>query len=140
MPGHLNDHARRALTSGRLAHLTTINPDGSPQVSAVWTGLDGDEIVVAHMMGGRKVQNVARDPRVALSAEAEGANAVGMAHHLVIRGRARLTEGGAPELLQDLARVYVGPDAVFPPMDDPPPGHIIHITPTWVGGVGPWQD
>jgi PPOX class probable F420-dependent enzyme len=139
MPAHLNDHARRALTEGRLAHLTTINDDGSPQISAVWTGLDGDEIVVAHLMGGRKVQNIAADPRVALSIETEGANAVGMAHHLVIRGEARLTEGGAPELLQQLARVYVGPDAVFPAMDDPPPGHVIHIRPTWIGGVGPWS-
>jgi PPOX class probable F420-dependent enzyme len=140
MPARLNDHARRALTSGRLAHLTTVNTDGSPQMSAVWTGIDGDQIVVAHMMGGRKVQNIAADPRVALSVEAEGSNPVGLTHHLVIRGRARLTAGGAPELLQDLARIYIGPDAVFPPMDDPPPGNIIHITPTWVGGVGPWRD
>jgi hypothetical protein len=34
----LTDEVRDALTAGRLAHLTTINSDGSPQVSVVWVG------------------------------------------------------------------------------------------------------
>jgi hypothetical protein len=49
-----------------------------------------------------------------------------------------VTEGGAPKLLQQLARVYLGPDVKFPPMDNPPPGYITHITVERVGGVGPW--
>ena len=52
-------------------------------------------------------------------------------------GRARITEGGAPELLQQLAQIYIGPDATFPPMPNPPAGYITHITPERVGGVGP---
>lgn len=136
----LTDDIREAVTAGRLAHLTTINPDGSPQVSAVWVGLDGDDIVIGHLMGGRKVSNIARDPRVALSIEAEGANPVGMANYLIVQGTARLVEGGAPELLQRLAEVYVGPGVKFPPFDNPPPGHVIRITPERVGGVGPWTD
>jgi PPOX class probable F420-dependent enzyme len=138
-PAPLTDDVRRALTAGRLGHLCTVNPDGSPQASVVWIGLDGDDIVVGHLMGGRKVRNIARDPRVTLTVEAEGANPVGMANHLVIRGTARLEEGGAPELLQRLAEVYVGPGVRFPPMDDPPPGHVIHITAERIGGMGPWS-
>lgn len=134
----LSDAARLALTAGRLGHLSTVNPDGSPQVSVVWIGLEGDEIVIGHLMAGRKVANIARDPRVALTVEAEGANAIGMANHLVVHGTARLVEGGAPELLQRLAEIYVGPGVRFPPMDDPPPGNVIHITPERVGGMGPW--
>jgi len=53
-------------------------------------------------------------------------------------GRARLEEGGAPELLQRLARVYLGPDVKFPPMDDPPPGVTMRIEVERVGGIGPW--
>jgi hypothetical protein len=49
-------------------------------------------------------------------------------------------EGGAPELLQRLARVYLGPDVKFPPMDDPPPGYVIRTTAERIGGVGPWTD
>lgn len=137
-PVPLSREVRAALTAGRLGHLVTLNPDGSPQVSVVWTGLEGEDIVAGHMMGGRKVQNIARDPRVALSVEAEGANPIGMANALIITGTARLVEGGAPELLQRLAEVYIGPAVRFPPMDDPPPGHVIHITAERIGGVGPW--
>jgi PPOX class probable F420-dependent enzyme len=136
----LTDEVRRALIAGRLGHLTTLNADGSPQVSVVWIGLDGDDIVVGHLMGGRKVTNIAQDGRVALTVEAEGANPVGMTNYLIVHGSAHLTEGGAPELLQRLAGIYVGPGVKFPPFDDPPPGHVIHITPQRIGGVGPWAD
>ena len=134
----LTDDVRRALTAGRLAHLTTMNPDGSPQMSAVWIGLDGDDVVVGHLMRGRKIANIERDPRVAFSVEAEGANPVGMTNYLLVHGTARLVEGGAPELLQRLAEIYVGPGTKFPPFDNPPAGHVIHITPLRIGGVGPW--
>src|SRR5947209_1475784 len=46
----LNDNARKALTSGRDAHLVTLNPDGSPQTPLVWVGLDNDEIVCAPLL------------------------------------------------------------------------------------------
>ncbi len=44
----LNEKVRQALTAGHLAHLVTLNKDGTPQVSIVWVGLDDDEIVCAH--------------------------------------------------------------------------------------------
>jgi len=134
----LTGEMRRVLTAGRLAHLVTVNPDGSPQMSAVWIGLDGGEIVIGHLSGGRKVTNIARNPRVAMTVEADGANPIGMANYLIVYGNARLVEGGAAELLQRLAEVYIGPGVKFPPFDNPPPGHVIHITPIRVGGVGPW--
>lgn len=104
----LDDAVRGALTAGNLAHLVTLNPDGSPQVSIVWVGVDGDEIVSAHLMPQQKLRNIRRDPRVVLSLETGGRNELGLHHYLVVHGRARLTEGGAPELLQRLARVYLG--------------------------------
>ncbi len=128
------------LNEGHLGHLVTINADGSPQASVVWIGRDGDEIVIGHLMGGRKIANITRDPRVVLTVEADGANSVGMRNYLIVHGLATLREGGAPELLQRLARIYVGRDAKFPPMENPPPGHIIAITPTRLGGVGPWSE
>lgn len=132
--------ARDLIATGRLGHLHTTNADGSPQVSVVWVGVDGDELVVAHMGTGAKIRNIRRDPRVVLSFDADERNAVGMALTLIVHGEATLTEGGAPALLQQLARVYVAPDAVFPPFPDPPEGHVIHIRPSRVGGVGPWTE
>jgi PPOX class probable F420-dependent enzyme len=130
--------AREVLESDRLAHLVTLNPDGSPQVTCVWVGLEGDEIVSGHLGSRQKLRNVERDPRVAISIESKRTNELGLQEYLVVHGRARIQEGGAPELLQRLARTYIGPDAVFPPMPDPPPGFVMRITGERLGGVGPW--
>jgi PPOX class probable F420-dependent enzyme len=135
----LNDAARELIGSGALAHLVTLDPDGSPQISVVWVGVDGDELVAGHLDGNqKKLRNLRRDPRVAISFEAKSANPVGMRHYLVVHGTARITEGGAPELLQELAQVYVGPGTDFPPMPEPPPGFVSRITIEKVGGSGPW--
>ena len=53
-------------------------------------------------------------------------------------GTARITEGGAAELLQELAYIYLGPGVRFPPAGNPPPGYITHINVNLVSGVGPW--
>jgi PPOX class probable F420-dependent enzyme len=134
----LNDQVRDVVTAGRLGHMVTLNPDGSPQVSLVWVGVDGDQIVTAHMAAWRKVQNLQRDPRVALSIEAEGSDEHGLDHYLVVQGTAEVTLGGAAPLLQRLAEVYLGPGVKFPPVDDPEVGFVVRITPTRIGGVGPW--
>jgi PPOX class probable F420-dependent enzyme len=136
--GVLPQDAIDVIESDALAHLVTINRDGSPQVTCVWVGMDGDEIVSAHLFPQQKLRNVERDPRIALSLEATGANPVGMRHYLVVHGRARIEQGGAPEWLQHLAHTYVGPGVTFPPMPDPPPGVRLRITPERVGGLGPW--
>lgn len=129
---------RAVLEGPALAHLVTLEPDGRPQISIVWVGLDGDEIVAAHLPEHRKVRNMRRDSRVALSIESGTRNSMGLNEYVVIHGRARITEGGAAELLQQLAHVYLGPDVTFPRMADPPPGYITHITVERIGGVGPW--
>jgi len=134
----LPDSARAVLESPALAHLVTLNPDGSPQVTIVWVGLDGDEIVAAHLPEHRKVRNIRNDPHVALSIETDKRNTMGLNEYLVIYGTARITEGGAADLLQKLAHTYLGPDVRFPPMDNPPPGFITHISVDRVSGVGPW--
>ncbi len=135
----LPDSAAELIDAGHLAHLVTINPDGSPQVAIVWVGRDGDELVTAHLSTTQqKLRNLRRDPRVVLSLEAGTRNDYGLDEYLVVHGTARLVDGGAPELLQRLAHVYLGPDVKFPPMDDPPPGTVCHIAVERVGGVGPW--
>ena len=75
-PELLNDEVRAALTAGNLVHVVTLAPDGSPQVSIVWVGLEDDEIVAGHLGSRQKLRNIGRDPRVALSI-----------HSLIIRGR-----------------------------------------------------
>lgn len=135
----LPDSAKALIRGGALGHLVTIGADGSPQVTCVWVAVDGDELLTAHLNPAqRKLQNVRRDPRVALSFEGTAIHPPGLREHLVLRGRATIEEGGAPELLQELAHVHLGPEVRFPPMDDPPPGVRLRIAVDRVGGVGPW--
>jgi PPOX class probable F420-dependent enzyme len=135
----LGPEALELLQSDALAHLVTLNPDGSPQLSCVWVGVDGDEIVSGHMLRRQKIRNVERDPRVVLSVEGTGLNERGLREYLVVHGHARVHEGGAAALLQDLAHVYLGPDAVFPPPGFDAPGYVLRTTPDRLGGVGPWS-
>lgn len=132
------EHARTVLESDALGHLVTINPDGSPQVSVIWVGLDGDEIIAAHVPNNQKVKNIRRDGRVALSVETDRMNEMGLTEYLVITGTARITEGGAVDVLRKLAKTYIGPDADFLPGNDLPPGYVTHITIDRISGVGPW--
>jgi PPOX class probable F420-dependent enzyme len=136
----LNDAARDLIGSGADATLVTINPDGSPQVSVVWMALDqtqtDDELVTAHLNEHKKVRNVRRDGRVAVTIVSTAAGTE-LRPYLSITGTARIVEGGAPELLHDLAAVLLGPDSGFPPADAPP-GYLTRIRIEKVGGVGPW--
>jgi PPOX class probable F420-dependent enzyme len=136
----LSASARELVESAALGHLVTINPDGSPQVSCVWVGLDGDEIVSGHLREQQKLRNVRRDPRVVVSIEGTVVQPPGLKQYLVVRGRARIEDGGAPELLQRLAHVYLGPNVVFPPFPDPPPGWVLRTMVERVGGIGPWAE
>jgi PPOX class probable F420-dependent enzyme len=126
----LPETARALVESAAHAHMVTLNRDGSPQLTVVWAGMDGEEIVTAHLSASQKVRNLRRDGRVALR----------LTEYLVVYGRARIEEGGAPELLQKLAHVYLGPEVVFPRMANPPAGFIARITVERVGGVGPWVE
>jgi PPOX class probable F420-dependent enzyme len=131
--------ARALLSAGRLAHLVTLNPDGSPQVSIVWVGLDGDKVVTGHLFESRKVQNLRQNPRAVFSIESDGMEPNGLQHYLVAYCTARITEGGAARLLQELAHIYLGPDVKFPPFENPPPGFVAHFAIDRIGGVGPWN-
>jgi PPOX class probable F420-dependent enzyme len=138
----LDDNARALIGSGTDATLVTLNPDGSPQVSVVWiarqtTDEGDDELVTAHLGEHKKVRNVRRDPRVALTIISTDRSGT-MTPYLSVTGTARIVEGGAPELLAELAKTMIGPNAKFPPMDDPPPGYLTRISIDKIGGVGPW--
>jgi hypothetical protein len=87
----------------------------------------------------QKIRNVRRDPRVALSMLGDKTNAMGMREYVVVHGKARVTDGGAVNLLQRLTPIYLGPGAEYPPpaMRNIP-GYITRITPVRFAGIGPW--
>ena len=136
----LNDTAR-LLIGSEPATLVTTNRDGSPQVSVVWMALqttaDGDdELVTAHLKEHQKIRNIRRDPGVAVTVVSKDRSGP-FPPYLSIKGTARVEEGGAPELLDELTTARFGPGTGFPP-PDAPPGYLTRITIEKVGGVGPW--
>ena len=120
-----------------MAHLTTINADGSPQVSVIWVGLDGDDLVSGHMSRYAKLRNIERDPRVVLSFDAPRAPGVFMNPYAVLRARATVEpRDDTWDLLNRLTKVYVTADTEFPAPRGP--GYTVRYSVERVGGVGPW--
>ena len=128
---------RQLVESGPLAHLSTINADGSPQVTVIWVGLDGDDVVSGHMNRSLKVRNVERDPRVVLSFDAPRDRNAFLNPYAVLRARTSVEPGEAAwDLLNKLAKVYVSPESEFPgPRGS---GYVLRYSVERVGGVGPW--
>jgi PPOX class probable F420-dependent enzyme len=133
LPGELRD----LIEAGPMAHLSTVNPDGSPQVTVIWVGLDGDDVVSGHLHRVAKVRNIERDPRVVLSFDAPRQPGVFLNPYAVLTARARVEPSEqAWDLLDRLAKVYVGPEAAFPAPRTP--GFILRYSVERIGGVGPW--
>lgn len=107
MPEKIPAEALPLLDGRNFAHVATIMPDGSPQVSPVWVTRDGDEAVVFNTSYGRvKPDNIQRDPRIAVSVLDQDDPYV----YLQVRGRAELIDEGARELIDELSRKYFGKD------------------------------
>ncbi len=137
----LNAAARELIGAGVDTTLVTINADGSPQASLVWvaweSGPDGDELVAAHLSDKyQKVRNIRRDPRVTATILAPSQPGQ-QRQYLSVTGTARIVEGGAPELLKELAIALLGSDEHFPPADAPD-GFLTRIRIESIGGQGPW--
>jgi PPOX class probable F420-dependent enzyme len=128
----LDETTRAAVASGRLVHLATINPDGTAQVTCVYVGWDGDEIVAGHLADHVKLRNIRRDPRVTLSVESD-VPFEGFSPYVVIKGIARVEDGGAVAVLRRIT------NGEFPPPgDDWPEGFVTRISPQQLSGTGPW--
>jgi PPOX class probable F420-dependent enzyme len=133
LPGELRD----LIESGPMAHLSTINADGSPQVSVIWIGLDGDDLVSGHLGWRAKLGNIERDPRVVLSFDAPRAPGVFLNPYAMLQARAAVQPSNdAWSLLNRLAKVYISPDAEFPAPKGP--GFVVRYSVERIGGVGPW--
>ncbi len=98
---------RDLLTQKTFAHLGTVMPDGSPQVTPVWFDFDGRCIIVNSARGRLKDKNMRRDGRVALAIS----DAQNPYRHLAIRGKViEITENGADAHIDKLAKKYLGMD------------------------------
>ena len=133
----LHPALRELVESGPLAHLSTINPDGSPQVSVIWIGVDGDQLVSGHLGRYAKLRNLERDPRAVLSFLAPRDRDATLNPYAVLHARATVEASEhAWDLLNRLTKVYQHPESEFPAPRGP--GYLVRYDIERVGGVGPW--
>ncbi|MBI2152922.1 MAG: TIGR03618 family F420-dependent PPOX class oxidoreductase [Candidatus Rokubacteria bacterium] len=94
-----------------FAHLATQMPDGTPQVTSVWVDYDGRHILINSAKGRLKDRNMEQRRYVALEiTDPDDPN-----RYLAVRGPVvEITEEGADEHLDKLARRYLGRDQ-YPP-------------------------
>ncbi|GAA1300335.1 PPOX class F420-dependent oxidoreductase [Pseudonocardia xinjiangensis] len=97
----------RALIDGpNFATVATLDPDGGPQTSVVWVGLDEGALVFSATEDRRKVRNLRRDPRISVSIT-DGANPY---RHTQLRGTVTITEDPDKTLPKTLSHKYLGED------------------------------
>lgn len=88
-----------------LAHLATLMPDGSPQVTPVWCDFDGRYVRVNTAIGRQKDKNLVRDGRAALSIT----DPDNPYRYLEVRGRViERTQTGADAHIDSLSQKYLG--------------------------------
>ncbi len=123
--------SQRALFAGKnFAHIATLMPDGSPQVTPVWVTLDGDDVIVNSAEGRVKTENVRRDPRVAISV----LSSTDPYEYATVRGRVvEMTHDGADGSIDGLALKYLGVDS-YPYRDPSEQRVILRIRPDSVSG------
>lgn len=107
-----DDTTRQLVDGTNFAVLATLNPDGSPQTSVIWIGLDGDAVVFSSRADRKKTRNVQRDPRVSLTV----IDATDPYRTVEIRGKAEVFDDPERELGRRLSHKYVGED---PPAEPP---------------------
>ena len=101
---------RDLLNGPRVAALTTVMPDGSPQTTVVWCNFDGTHILVNTMRGFRKEKNMRANPRVTLLCY----DPRRPLRYLEIRGAVvEMTEAGAMDHLDGLSELYTGRKPYF---------------------------
>jgi PPOX class probable F420-dependent enzyme len=109
-PDISSEPIRKFFVDRNFAFLSTINKDGSPQVTPTWIDLDEEHglILINTAVGRLKQKNVTRDPRVSISMIDGTGNPYSM---VTIRGKViEQSKFGADEHIDKLAKKYLNTD------------------------------
>jgi len=104
MPIELSENMQQILKQKAYGHVVTRNPDGSPQASMVWMDVEGNEVLFNTAEGRIKPRNLRRDPRILISVQ----NPRNPQGNVIIHGTATITEEGAEEHIDMLAKRFLG--------------------------------
>ncbi|MEH0824477.1 MULTISPECIES: PPOX class F420-dependent oxidoreductase [Micromonospora] len=127
----LSEEDLALLGEPQLAHVATIEADGTPHVTPVWVDTDGEHIVFNTAKGRQKYLNMSRNPVVAVSV----ADKADDFRTLWIKGTVEFVTEGADEHIDRLAKKYLGQDT-YPWRRPGEERVIVRVTPTEKLGRG----
>ncbi len=101
----LPDDLITVLNTKAICFVTTLMPDGSPQISQTWAGTDGEHVLINTVDTHQKTRNIRRDPRIALGI----ADPAAPSRYWALRGSVvAITTDGAREHIDELSQKYIG--------------------------------
>jgi PPOX class probable F420-dependent enzyme len=128
----LPQSVKKLLQDKAYGHVVTYNDKGHAQLTMVWMDVDGDEVLFNTAEGRRKTQNLRRDPRIIVSVQDRNDPQA----HAVFYGTARVTEAGADEHIDKLAKRFLGADK-YPFRQPGEKRLIVRTSVDRIGGFGP---
>jgi PPOX class probable F420-dependent enzyme len=126
IPATLSDQARALLDAPEFATVATIDPDGQPQLSVIWLGRDGDDVLFSTIKGRRKTLNLQRDPRATVLMYPRHDPYT----YLEVRGNVTMTDDPPGAFIDEMSRKYTGED--FAHHDPVEERIIVRLSPTTV--------
>lgn len=128
----LPQSVKKIMQDKAYGHVVTVGPEGKPQVTMVWMDVDGDEVVFNTAEGRLKPRNLRRDPRVIISVQDRN----DAQSHMVFHGKATVTEAGADQHIDKLAKRFLGADK-YPFRRPGEKRLLVRIKVDRIGGYGP---
>ena len=128
----LPQSVKKLLQDKAYGHVVTYNDKGTAQVTMVWMDVEGDDVVFNTSEGRRKSQNLRRDPRIIVSVQDRNDPQA----HAVFYGKARVTEAGADEHIDKLAKRFLGADK-YPFRQPGEKRLLVRISIDRISGFGP---
>jgi PPOX class probable F420-dependent enzyme len=128
----LPQSVKKLLQDKAYGHVVTFNAQGKPQLTMVWMDVDGDEVTFNTAEGRRKPQNLRRDPRIIVSVQDRNEPQL----YAVFHGTARITEAGADEHIDKLAKRFLGVHK-YPFRQPGEKRIIVRVGVDRIGGFGP---
>lgn len=132
MPIKLPQSVKTLLQDKAYGHVVTLGSGGKPQLTMVWMDVDGDEVLFNTAEGRKKSLNLRRDPRILVSVQDRHDPQA----HAVLHGTARVTEAGADEHIDKLAKRFLNADK-YPFRQPGEKRLIVRISVDRIGGFGP---
>jgi PPOX class probable F420-dependent enzyme len=128
----LSEKQAELLRGRNWGTVTTLRADGSPHSTPVWIDTDGENVLFNTAVGRAKERHLRRDPRISVVVLPADDQQSG---YVSVTGTAELSEDGAVDHIDKLAKKYIGADK-YPYLQPGERRIIVKVTPDKIDGFG----